>query len=49
VAFFVDAIEEDGGRIGMWDGLSYETAIIEASALSGDFGPVHDLVVGGAK
>jgi hypothetical protein len=46
--FFVDVVEADGTRIGMWDGASYEDAIIEAHHLSAEFGPVHDLVVGGA-
>jgi hypothetical protein len=45
--FFVDAVEADGGRIGMWDGPSYEAAILEAEAMSAEFGPVVDMVVSG--
>lgn len=47
--FFVDVIEKDGARISMWDGRSYDDAIREAHILSKDFGPVFDLVIGGAK
>jgi len=46
--FFVEAVEADGNRIGMWDGASYEDAIREAHDLEADFGPVHDLVLGGS-
>lgn len=46
--FFVDTIDADG-RIGMWDGHSYDEAILRAHELSADgFGHVVDLVVGGA-
>ncbi|RVO67049.1 hypothetical protein [Sinorhizobium meliloti] len=48
--FFVDVIDEEGFRISMWDGASYEEAIKNAEELSGDgFGPVVDnLLNGGA-
>jgi hypothetical protein len=46
--FFVDVVEADGTRIGMWDGKSYEEAIIQANILSADFGPVQDRVGGGS-
>jgi hypothetical protein len=48
--FFVDLIEPDGGRAGMWNGSSYDDAIREAEAMGHENSiPVHDLVVGGAK
>lgn len=47
--FFVEVVEKDGGRIGMWDGPSYDEAIRQATILSMDFGPVRDLVVGGGE
>ncbi len=43
--FFVDIVEADGGRFGMWDGGSYGEAIRTAEDLSEDFGPVIDLVI----
>ena len=48
--FFVDVIEADGGRLGLWDGQSYEDAIREAEEIAADFGslPVCDHVVGGS-
>lgn len=46
--YFVDVIEADGGRIGMWSGPSHQEAIRQARILSKDFGPVRDLVTGGA-
>lgn len=46
--FFVDVVEKDGARIGMWDGATYDDAIGEAEALSKEFGPVVDLVAGAA-
>lgn len=46
--FFVDAIDQEGFRISMWDGASYEQAIKNAEELSGDgFGPVVDNVLTG--
>ncbi|MHA6688204.1 hypothetical protein [Mesorhizobium sp. A556] len=46
--FFVDLIERDGGRIGLWDGPAHADAIREAEAVSRDAAiPVRDLVVGG--
>ncbi|MDO9416203.1 hypothetical protein [Pararhizobium sp.] len=42
--FFVDVVERDGGRFGMWDGGSYDDAIMTADELSMDFGPVYDLI-----
>lgn len=47
--FFVDVVEADGTRVSMWDGKSYEQAIIEAQHLSPEFGPVHDRIVGGGS
>lgn len=46
--FFVDLIEPDGGRMGMWDGPSYEDAIREAEILTRESAMhVVDRVVGG--
>lgn len=44
--YFVDVIESDGGRIGMWDGSNYFDALRGASELAADFGnvPVIDRV-----
>lgn len=36
--YFVDVVEADGGKIGMWDGLSYAEAMTEARACSADWG-----------
>ena len=50
--FSVDLVEEDGGRIGLWSGFDYTTAIREAEGARIDFGitePVRDLVVGGCE
>jgi len=46
--FFVDAVEADGGKIGLHDSFSYSDAIVAAEEV-GHFDniPVHDLVVGG--
>ncbi len=44
--FFVDVVEPDGGRIGMWSGKSYDQARREAAGLSEHFGRVRDLVGG---
>jgi hypothetical protein len=48
--FFVDVIEPDGCRISIWDGPSYDTAIMEArnAAKDWDASGVLDLVPGGA-
>jgi hypothetical protein len=49
--FFVDLVEEDGGRIGLWSGFDYSTAIIEAEHARRDFEiehPVRDRI-GGAQ
>ena len=46
--YYVDVVEADGGRIGMWSGQSYDEAVREANTLSKDFGPVRNRVVGGA-
>lgn len=44
--FFVDVVEADGSRIGMWDGTSYDEAIIAAYELGCDFGAsVVDAVI----
>lgn len=48
--FVVDVIEEDGGRLGIWDGPEYGVAIIEAEHARLEFGieePVRDVVAGG--
>lgn len=47
--FFVDVVDIQGCRVGMWDGSSYDEAIQNAHLLSLDFGPVRDLIVGGAS
>ena len=50
--FFIDLVEHDGGRLGLWSGRSYEQAIREAESARADFGiaeAVHDLVAGGAE
>lgn len=36
--FFVDVVEADGGRIGMWSGEDHLQAVQEAEALAQDFG-----------
>lgn len=49
--FFIDLVEVDGGRIGLWSGLDYEQAIREAEQARREWEidePVHDLVAGGA-
>ncbi|PDT82916.1 hypothetical protein [Sinorhizobium sp. BJ1] len=46
--FFVDAIDQEGCRISMWDGASYENAIKNAEELSREgFGAVVDNVLTG--
>ena len=43
--FFVDLVEPDGGRLGLWDGLSYPDAIRSGLESARDFGvPCDDLV-----
>lgn len=47
--FFVDVVEHDGGRLGLWSGLDYEDAIRQAEAARIDFEidqPVHDTIAG---
>ena len=46
-AFFVDMEFDDGSCLRMWDGLSYEAAIIAAGQFAEDVYPVHDDVVVG--
>jgi len=49
--FFVDLIEEDGGRVGLWDGSDLGEGIRQAQRARIEFGivaPVHDLF-GGAR
>lgn len=47
--FFVDAVEPDGGRIGMHDCFVYGEAILAAEEVAREEGiPVRDLVMGGA-
>lgn len=36
--FFVDVVEADGGRIGMWDGESHTAAMDAARELARDWG-----------
>jgi len=36
--YFVSVIEDDGGRICMWDGDSHDDAVMEAEALKISFG-----------
>lgn len=38
VRYFIDVIEADGGRIGMWDGADHAKAVQEANLLAHDFG-----------
>lgn len=47
--FFVEAIEPDGGRIGVYDSVSYAAALAEAESLarSEDL-PVRDMAGGAA-
>ncbi|UTY50443.1 hypothetical protein [Sinorhizobium fredii] len=46
--FFVDAVDQEGVRISMWDGASYEDAIKNAEELSREgFGAVVDNVLTG--
>lgn len=35
--YFVDVVEADGGVISMWDGSSYDAAMITARELSSDY------------
>lgn len=44
--FFIDLVDADGGRLAMWDGESYDAAIIAAGDLSREWGcAVVDMVV----
>lgn len=43
--FTVDVIDRDYGTIRVWDGQSYEIAILQAEAAREDFGPVEDRVL----
>lgn len=45
--FFVDMEFDDGSSLSMWDGLSYEAAIIAAGECAEGKYPVHDDVVVG--
>lgn len=46
--FFVDVVEIDGGRMGMWSGSEYADARSEAVSLAKDFsGRIVDLSGGG--
>lgn len=47
--FFVDVVEADGGRIGMWAGNSHADAVREANVLSTHFGSVRDRTIGGCQ
>ncbi|SER50184.1 hypothetical protein SAMN04490244_101280 [Tranquillimonas rosea] len=42
--FFVTAIEAEGIPISLWQGSSYERAILIAEKAREDFGPVYDYV-----
>jgi hypothetical protein len=47
--FFVTLVEEDGARLGLWDGVSVGTAIREALSARREFGieaPVQDVFGG---
>ncbi len=47
--YFVDVIERDGGRIGMWHGTDHAEAVRQANILAIDFGgKVHDRTGGAA-
>jgi hypothetical protein len=49
--FFVELVEEDGGRVGLWDGSDLGEGIRHAERAQIEFGivaPVHDLF-GGAR
>lgn len=47
--FFVEAIEADGGRIGLHDGPSYVAALAAAKEVASDEGiPIHDETLGGS-
>lgn len=48
--FFVDVVDVDGTRIGLWDGGTYDQAIKEALAIQRDWAPARlvDLVGGAA-
>lgn len=42
--YFVDVVEPDGGRMGMWDGKEHAEAVRQANLLAVDFGgKVRDL------
>lgn len=44
--FFIDLVDADGGRLAMWDGESYDAAIIAAGDLSREYGcTIVDCVV----
>lgn len=46
--FFVDVIDKDGARIGMWDGENHADAILTARELAADFsGKVIDRAMAG--
>lgn len=41
--YYVDVLEPDGGRIGMWHGTDHAEAVRQANLLAVDFGgKVHD-------
>jgi hypothetical protein len=46
--FFVEAVEADGGRIGLHDGASYVAALAAAKEVASEEGiPIHDETMGG--
>lgn len=49
VKYFVDVIEADGTRIGMWDGTDHSEAVRQANLLALDFGGKVRDRTGGAQ
>lgn len=50
--FFIDLVEQDGGRVGLWTGSDYEEAVREAELCRREWKidePVHDRIVGGGQ
>lgn len=52
MVFFIDLVEQDGSRIGLWSGTDYIEAVREAELCRREWGidePVHDLIAGGVS
>ncbi|RDE08383.1 hypothetical protein [Pelagibacterium lacus] len=48
--FFIDLVDQDGGRTGLWTGSDYQDAVREAELCRREWEidePVHDLIAGG--